>query len=48
MAKSLKNAGDVKMRGKKTKLMRCKCCTCVDMRDKILYRIHKKEMRDIE
>ena len=48
MAKSLRKAGNVKMRGKKTKLMRCKCCECVDMRDKMLYRIHKKEMRDQE
>ena len=37
MAKSLKNAGDVNLRGKKTKLMRCKCCECVDFRDKIKY-----------
>lgn len=37
MAKSLKNAGNVNMRGKKTKLMRCKCCECVDLRDKLKY-----------
>ena len=48
MAKSLPQAGNVNMRGKKTKLMRCKCCTCIDLRDKILYSIHKKEMKDQE
>lgn len=39
-------AANINMRGKKTKLMCCWCCVCIDMRDKILYRIHKKEMRD--
>jgi hypothetical protein len=39
-------AANINMRGKKTKLMSCLCCVCVDMREKILYNIHKKEMRD--
>jgi hypothetical protein len=32
--KSLKRAGDVNLRGKKLKLMRCRCCYCKDFRDK--------------
>lgn len=39
-------AANVNMRGKKTKHMRCWCCVCVDMREKIMYSIHMKEMRD--
>lgn len=46
MAKSLKNAGDVNLRGKKTKIMRCGCCECVDFRDKIRYKEHMKEIKD--
>ena len=41
-------AANVNMRGKKTKHMRCWCCVCVDMREKIMYSIHKKEIRDKE
>ena len=41
-------AANINMRGKKTRVDRCGCCVCVDMRDEILYRIHKKEMRDKE
>jgi len=39
-------AANINMRGKKTKLTSCWCCVCIDMREYILYRIHKKEMRD--
>jgi hypothetical protein len=39
-------AANINMRGKKTKLMNCRCCVCIDFREKILYSIHKKEMRD--
>ena len=39
-------AANINMRGKKTKRMSCWCCVCVDMRDKIQYNIHTKEMRD--
>lgn len=39
-------AGNVNMRGKKSKPDHCWCCICLDMREEILYRMHKKEMRD--
>lgn len=39
-------AANINMHGKKTKRMSCWCCVCVDMRDKIQYNIHTKEMRD--
>lgn len=39
-------AANINMRGKKSKQMSCWCCVCVDMRDKIMYSIHQKEMRD--
>jgi hypothetical protein len=34
------------MRGKKSKVDRCWCCYCIDMREEIMYSIHKKEMKD--
>jgi hypothetical protein len=40
------SAANINMRGKKTKRMSCWCCVCVDMREKIMYNIHTKEMRD--
>ena len=39
-------AANINMRGKKNKTMSCWCCVCVDMREQIMYNIHKKEMRD--
>jgi hypothetical protein len=39
-------AANINMRGKKSKPDHCWCCICIDMREYILYRIHKKEMRD--
>ena len=44
MAKSLLKAGNVNMHGKKTKLMNCGCCECIDFRDKIRYKEHMKEI----
>ena len=41
-----RGAGNVNMKGKKEKLMRCRCCVCLDFRDRELYKEHKKEMRD--
>jgi hypothetical protein len=46
MAKSLKNAGQVNLKGKKSALMRCKCCSCWDMRDGILEKLVRREIRD--
>ena len=39
-------AANINMRGKKSRVDHCWCCHCIDMRDEILYNIHKKEMRD--
>lgn len=39
-------AANINLRGKKSKRMSCWCCICIDLRDKIIYNIHKKEMRD--
>lgn len=39
-------AANINMRGKKSRVDRCWCCECIDMREKILYNTHKKEMRD--
>ena len=39
-------AANINMRSKKSRVDRCWCCVCIDMRDEIMYRIHKKEMRD--
>ena len=39
-------AANINMRGKKSKVDRCWCCYCIDMREEIIYRIHKKQMRD--
>ena len=39
-------AGNVNMKGKKYKLMRCKCCWCLDLRDKELKKEHDKEMNN--
>jgi hypothetical protein len=41
-------AANINMRGKKSKPDHCWCCVCLDMREEIVYCIHKKEMRDYE
>ena len=48
MAKSpvVYGAGNVNMKGKKEKLMRCRCCVCLDLREKELAKEHKKTIRD--
>jgi hypothetical protein len=38
-------AGNVNMKGKKYKIMRCQCCWCLDLRDKELKKEHLKEMK---
>jgi hypothetical protein len=38
-------AANINMRGKKSKVDKCRCCECIDMRDDILLALHKKEMR---
>ena len=39
-------AANINMRGKKFRIDHCRCCYCIDIRDEILYNIHKKEMKD--
>jgi hypothetical protein len=39
-------AANINMKGKKSKPDHCWCCVCIDMRDDILDREHRKEMRD--
>jgi hypothetical protein len=38
-------AANVNMRGKKYKQMSCGCCMCMDLREKLLYKIHLKEIK---
>lgn len=40
------NVGSVNLKGKKEKILSCRCCTAYDLREKELERIHKKEMAD--
>ena len=41
-------AANINMRGKKSRPDHCWCCVCLDMREEIMYCIHKKEMRNLE
>ena len=41
-----RGAGNVKMKGKKFKIMGCGCCYCIDFRDNELKKEHKKEMKN--
>lgn len=45
MSKSNKHAGQINMRGKKYKLLRCRCCECIDFRDKFRDKEHAKEIK---
>ncbi len=38
------NCGNVNMRGKKYKLLSCRCCECQDFREKMLNKAIAKEM----
>ncbi len=40
------HAGNVNMKGKKYKLMHCRCCVCMDFRDRELKKEHTKEMKE--
>lgn len=40
-------AANVKMKGKKEKLMSCGCCVCIDLRDKMMKKIFLDEMKNI-
>jgi hypothetical protein len=39
------SAGGVNMKGKKSKRMYCGCCDCYDFRQKLLDKIHKREIQ---
>lgn len=36
----------INMRGKKTDALSCRCCTLVNRKDKVLDRIHEREIRE--
>lgn len=37
-------AANINMKGKKHRVDRCRCCECIDFRDKIRYKEHMKEI----
>lgn len=39
-------AGRINMKGKKTKVLGCKCCICIDFRDKELKKYHAKYLAE--
>ena len=41
-----RSAANINMHGKKSMRMSCQCCECIDMRDKIIYNIHMKEIKE--
>jgi hypothetical protein len=38
-------AGSVNLKGRKTKRLRCGCCTAINFKERELRKEHKKEMR---
>jgi G3E family GTPase len=40
------SAGNVNMRGKRTKRMGCLCCECMDLRPRMLRQIAQNELRN--
>jgi hypothetical protein len=46
MPKSLRhiNAGNINMKGKKSRLLRCGCCDCIDFREKEKNKQHEKDI----
>lgn len=38
--------GNANLKGKKTKRLRCGCCTAINFKEDELKKIHTKEMRD--
>ena len=42
----VRGAGNMNMKGKKYKLMSCRCCVCIDFRDRELEKEHKREIDD--
>lgn len=46
MAKSIRRAGQINLRGKKTARLLCGCCCCRDLRSGIMEKMVKREIRD--
>jgi hypothetical protein len=44
----VRGAGNTNMKGKKYKLMSCRCCVCIDFRDRELEKEHKKEISEAQ
>lgn len=44
----VRGAGNVNMKGKKYRVMRCRCCYCIDYREDELKKEHMKEMKDYD
>ena len=40
-------AGNVDLKGKKSHVMNCGCCVCIDLRDKNLNKVLEKEIREV-
>ena len=45
MAKTLRKAGQVNMKGKKEALMSCRCCVCRDLRAEIIQKEVRREIK---
>lgn len=41
-----RGAGNINMKGKKERLMSCRCCVCIDFREDELKKEHMKEIKD--
>ena len=46
MKSTARNVGNVNLKGKKTRLLRCGCCEAVNVKEDELRKEHKKEMRN--
>lgn len=40
------SGGNVHMKGKLSKRMSCGCCTCLDLRQRMINKIHKQDIID--
>ena len=48
MAKSPSYTAQSNLKGKKTKLLACRCCEIINFKEKILKKIHNKEMKELD
>lgn len=42
----VRGAGNVNMKGKKYRVLRCRCCYCIDFREDELRKEHMKEIKN--